>query len=283
MLLYHPLWVVEHALLKGSPCSLREVWRGAQVALKLESTTRDWEARVKLKREDSAGYNLWATPAGDVWLPKGSESALSILTAQQEVRIYDVDGQTVRPGTTVLDCGAHVGLFARAALKAGAARVIAIEPSPQNLECLRRNLVKEIAEGRVTVVPKGVWHKEEHLTLYQNPFNTAGDTFTPNPGSGNIPAGVLPLTTIDLISNELSLPRIDLIKMDIKGAAANAIQGASAVIASSHPRFVIALEDGDTLDATTAAFRAVRANYQVACGMCVPDGNQVWPEVVLFQ
>jgi FkbM family methyltransferase len=46
----------------------------------------------------------------------------------------------VRAGDVVLDCGAGIGLFARQALKRGARTVIAIEPVPENLECLRRNL-----------------------------------------------------------------------------------------------------------------------------------------------
>ncbi|MBO0885548.1 MAG: FkbM family methyltransferase [Mycobacterium sp.] len=45
----------------------------------------------------------------------------------------------VEPGDTVLDCGAFVGAFSRAAVKAGA-RVIAVEPSRTNRRCLTRNV-----------------------------------------------------------------------------------------------------------------------------------------------
>lgn len=45
-----------------------------------------------------------------------------------------------REGDIVADMGAHIGVFARRALEAGAARVVCWEPEPVNLEVLRRNL-----------------------------------------------------------------------------------------------------------------------------------------------
>ena len=83
----------------------------------------------------------------------------------------------VQPGSVVLDCGAHIGVYVKEALSKGAKQVVAIEPAPENIECLRRNFAKEIAENRVTVYPKGVWDKEETLTLHVNPNNSAGDSF----------------------------------------------------------------------------------------------------------
>lgn len=41
---------------------------------------------------------------------------------------------------TVLDCGAHIGTFARDALNRGATSVIAYEPDPLNVSLLRRNV-----------------------------------------------------------------------------------------------------------------------------------------------
>ena len=61
----------------------------------------------------------------------------------------------VRPGDVVLDCGANIGVFVRESLDAGAKTVVAIEPAPENIECLRRNFKDEIAAGRVIVYPEG--------------------------------------------------------------------------------------------------------------------------------
>jgi hypothetical protein len=67
-----------------------------------------------------------------------------VLLAQQKRKIYG---------------GAHVGTYVRTAPDAGAARVIAIELSPEALECLRRDVPREVASGRVIVYPKGIWDR----------------------------------------------------------------------------------------------------------------------------
>jgi len=83
----------------------------------------------------------------------------------------------VRSGDVVLDCGANVGVYTRDALDSGAKLVVAIEPAPENIECLRRNFAPEVAAGRVIVYPKGVWDKDDFLTLNVDPNNSAADSF----------------------------------------------------------------------------------------------------------
>jgi predicted RNA methylase len=96
--------------------------------------------------KDKAGLHLWETPRGRYWIPQGSDDVLLILLSQQESRIYGFDQETsVRNGDIVVDCGAHIGVFTREALSLGAKLVIAVEPAPENLECLRRNFATEIA------------------------------------------------------------------------------------------------------------------------------------------
>ena len=67
---------------------------------------------------------------------------------------YDSGENGVSAGDTVIDCGAHIGAFTRYALNNGAHRVVAIEPNPVNIACLRRkrNFANEIENGSVTVV-----------------------------------------------------------------------------------------------------------------------------------
>ena len=73
--------------------------------------------------------------------------------------------RTVREGDIVIDCGAHVGVFAANALELGAEKVVAIDPDPTQVECLRRNFPAEIASGKLILVPKGVWSEKGSMTL----------------------------------------------------------------------------------------------------------------------
>lgn len=65
-------------------------------------------------------------------------------------------------GGTVIDLGANIGIFSLHALDSGAARVVAVEPFPDNLEMLRENIEASGATGRVAVVDAACvgWHQE---------------------------------------------------------------------------------------------------------------------------
>src|SRR5690349_5194000 len=172
----------------------------------------------KLVKEDG-GLELWETPKGSFWIPKGSRYVLPFNLAEMEDHIYGQGEHFIHPGDIVLDCGASDGDFTREALRAGASKVVSIEISPSSVECLRRNLAAEIAAGRVVVYPKGVWDRDDTMTLEVDDTNFAANTVVLHPGTTH-PSVQVPLTSIDKIVAELSLPRVDFIKMDIEGAEA---------------------------------------------------------------
>jgi FkbM family methyltransferase len=281
---YPPLAVVAVGWFANSPlCTAREVWQGAgqyYASLKLKDRIA---AGMKLKQEDPAGYKLWSTPAGDFWNPAGSDSVLPIILAQQEADLYGLGGHGVKPGDIVLDCGAHIGTYAKRALKSGAKLVVAIEPAPANLECLRRNLHEEIQAGQVIIYAKGVWDKEEMLPLFENPENSAGDSFVSNRASRRVSPSI-PLTTIDRLVEELGLDRVDFIKMDIKGAVVKALTGAGQVLRRDRPRLAISTEEKeDHPMEVSAALEGMKLGYRPACGICTLAGASISPDVVFFR
>jgi FkbM family methyltransferase len=268
---------------RNAICSLRDVMRGSDQYYSRYQARQRLARRVHLKREDPSGFRLWSTPDGEVWLPKGSEEALPILLAQQEVNLYGLGGRGAKPGDVVLDCGAHVGLYTRTALRAGARLVVAIEPAPSNLECLRRNLKAEIEAGRVLVCPKGVWDKEAVLPLFEDSSNTAGDSFVEQ-GKGSKVAGEIPLTTLDALVADLHLPRVDFIKMDIKGATEKALAGGYRTLRTYKPGLAISTEeDQDDPRMVAGAVERLGAGYKAACGSCVLSAGSVQPDVLFFR
>ena len=118
-------------------------------------------AGSRLLQKDPNGLVQWATPFGNYWIVGGNDFFLPFHLAEQEIGIYVHPDAAIRKGDIVVDCGANVGVFTRRALDAGAKLVVAIEPAPDNLECLRRNVADGLAAGRVIIVPKGVWDKED--------------------------------------------------------------------------------------------------------------------------
>ena len=231
---------------------------------------------------ESDGLELWDTPKGQYWIPKGNRYVLPFNLAEMEAQIYGSGEHFVQPGDIVLDCGASDGDFSREALKAGAKLVVAIEISPTSVECLRRNLAGEIAGKRALVYPKGVWNKNDILTLNVSDENFAANSVVLHP-EGTHAAVQVQLTTIDQIVTELALPRVDFIKMDIEGAEVNALHGARETLRRFRPRLAIATEHKpDDEISIPNAVRAIRSDYHAECGYCAQSGGHIRPEAMYF-
>jgi len=236
----------------------------------------------KLIETDPAGYQLWDTPAGRFWIPTGSRWVLPFNLAEQRRRIYGNDQQSARAGDIVLDCGANVGVTVRVWLAAGAKKVVAIEPAPENIEVLHRNFKDEIAAGRVIVYPKGVWNKEEFLPMQIDPNNSAADSFILHREGGKEISGI-PLTTIDKLVAELQLERVDLIKMDIEAAEPKAIMGGRETIAKFHPRMALCTYHApEHPKLVRELVLAAWPGYTVECGPCAEADHGVRPDVMYF-
>ena len=259
-------------------CSAPDVFRGTSLTEAVRSLEKSLASTARLLRRDE-GFSLWKTKEGEWWIPTGGENVLPGLLAQQRAGSYDP--KAIR-GKVVLDCGAHIGLYTREAVEYGAERIVAIEPSPDNIACLRRNVELMGGSSKVTVYPKGVWDEEKTLKFYHSPQNSAGDSFVAK-AEGDQVLEEIPVTTIDRIAEELNLQEVSVIKMDIKGATIRALNGGRAVVAKFHPKFVISTEEReDSTDEIIAWMK--QHGYRIRCGACaVSDGMQVSPAVMFFE
>src|SRR5581483_7494883 len=123
-----------------------------------------------------------------------------------------------RPGSTVVDCGAHHGmmtvLFSKAVGPQG--RVIAYEVLPENASVIRQNAVLNRCDN-VTVRPVGIGAAPGSLTVTENASNTVvlGDA-----ASGE--------RIVEIVRLDDDLPaalNIDFIKVDVEGHDLEALQG----------------------------------------------------------
>ncbi len=250
-----------------------------------ETAIKDRILAASKKLETDGSFEHWNTPYGLYWIPVGSHYVLPFNLAEQEMQIYGTGEQTVKPGDVVLDGGANVGVFVRVALKAGAKTVVAIEPAPENLECLRRNFKQEIEEGKVIIYPKGVWDKDETLTLRVDPSNSAADSVVLKT-EGQTKSVQVPLTTIDKMVAELKLPTVNYIKLDIEGAEPNALRGGTETIAKFHPRLSISsYHQPDHPVVIPQTVKAISANYKMDCGPCNESRQEylIRPEILYFR
>ena len=253
-----------------SQCPVGLTMTSVESVNEIRAITDRMRAESRLAREDG-DLQLWETPRGPYWMPKSSAKMIPLVLAEQEYQIYGRGAHAVKPGDIVLDCGADIGTFTRSALNQGAKLVVSIEPAPDKAPCLRRNFEREIAAGRVIVVPKGVWNQEGSLVLY-------GDSVVEKRTAEGVS---VPLIPIDKLVAELGLPRVDYIKMDIEGAEKPALAGAGGTLRKYHPHLSIATEHlPDDATAIPAAVRAIAPEYKLQCGPCEFADGHFRPQVV---
>ena len=272
-----------YALGRSSHCSMQQAVHSFDTIARRGEIMKELDRGKHLVEKDPAGFNLWQTSLGRFWVPARNDETLIFNLAEQATKVYGEGRDGVQPRDVVLDCGANVGVFTREALADGTRLVVAIEPAPENVECLRRNFADEIGKGRVIVVPKGVWNKDDILPLRIDAGNSARDSFVGSFGPALAEVKV-PLVTIDELAAELKLERVDFIKLDIEGAEKQAVSGAKNTLAKYHPRLAIAMEHlaDDPVRIPQVLF-AEAPGYRVICGDCVDEVTRIRPDVLFFQ
>jgi len=154
-----------------------------------------------------------------------------------ETIIYE---RLIRPGDRVIDVGANIGYFTVlfAELVGDAGHVLAIEPEPNNIRLLRKNVAARGLSGIVTVAETAVGATTGSAKLYTAASGNLGDNrmyYTPE-RHGLVSAkerGVreVALERVDVLAADRR--RADFVKMDIQGYEAHALRGMTAVIEAS--------------------------------------------------
>ena len=244
-----------------------EEFSGIQANVEKQLTIEREDPALKIQLIRTSGRSFWIKEQGE---DRSGKSTLAYVIAEQTWIASYAPNDTVQPGNVVVDVGAHIGTFDDYALRRGASKVILIEPDPVNVECIRRNFPKEIAEGRLIVVPEGAWSSRSTLEFSTGVGNSGTGSFVIHEsGSKTISVPVRPL---DDILAELGVGKIDYIKMDIEGAEREALKGAKETLRRWKP--VIMLDSYHLSDDDVVLPRLIReANpeYRSSCHLCSPD------------
>lgn len=178
--------------------------------------------------------------------------------------------ELLRPGMTFLDVGANWGYFTLlgAHLTGAAGRVIALEPDPRLVPLLRRN-VEVNGLGHVEVLPlaaaatTGSFLLRGHDACAEN----RGTSRLTHDQTDGAPAFWVTTTSLDALLDARHVDTVDLLKMDIEGAEALALEGMRAglsrhrytrIILELHPTMLE--EHGSSVRAIVELLRG--AGYQ---------------------
>ena len=158
---------------------------------------------------------------------------------------YEIEKQRtleafVKPGMVVFDIGAHAGFYSLffSLLVGRAGYVWAFEPDVQNAGYLLRH-VDLNRLGNVTIVPAAVGaapdlgHFRRGSDSYIGHLAACGDYRVPS-------------LSLDGLLTDPSVPRPDLIKIDVEGGEAAVLAGASELLRGHRPIVFVALHGART-------------------------------------
>jgi FkbM family methyltransferase len=148
--------------------------------------------------------------------------------------------EQARPGTVAIDVGANVGMFTvPLALAVGpSGRVLTIEPSPENVERLEKNVDLNLLEN-VVVEPIAVSDKPEQLALQlaSDPgFHSTAEIAESRSVDESL---TVQAETLDEVWLRAHAPNVSFIKIDTEGSEDAVLRGAEQILRACRPALLV--------------------------------------------
>jgi FkbM family methyltransferase len=160
--------------------------------------------------------------------------------------IYEAANQRVllsalRPGATVFDVGANIGLLSVPLLAAEPGlRVISVEPSPHTFACLQRTVAASPWRNRWTILPVATGEGEGQIDFFcADPALGAFDGVRDTHRAGATTKITVPLTTLDKLWTDAGCPDVCAVKIDVEGAEAATLRGATSLLQATRPLVLV--------------------------------------------
>ncbi len=136
----------------------------------------------------------------------------------------------------IIDCGAYVGCFTIIASKlvGSHGKVIALEPDATSYRKLLANIELNKLTN-VSAINKGVFDIVGKKKFFARTSRGSSFIFT----NDHLPSKDVNVITIDSLSKELKLDKLDFVKMDVEGAELFVLRGSKQTLKKLKPNFAI--------------------------------------------
>lgn len=161
------------------------------------------------------------------------EESLFILAPRNEQWMWPY--LNMEKGNTFIDVGAHIGKYALWGARTVGEHglVVALEPYEPNYDALIRG-VCENGFKNLVALKCVAWNENRIIPLFLN--ESTGGSLKVNGGFGEVCANA---RTLDSIVEDLKMPRVDLIKIDVEGAEFEVLSGADHLLSRYAPRVLV--------------------------------------------
>ena len=160
------------------------------------------------------------------WLPSACWYIRNFIAGTFEENSVRIFKSLLRPGATVLDLGAHIGLYSLLAgqIAGSEGRVYAFEPDPTVFPVLIRNITANGFAEIIHAEQKAVGNTEGSVKFFLASTQSGYSSIYPA-GIKNAQCIEVQMTTLNSFLASEGWPPVDLIKMDIEGSEPLAFQG----------------------------------------------------------
>lgn len=134
----------------------------------------------------------------------------------------------LKEGDVVAEMGAYMGYYTMyLSEKVGEnGRIIAIEPLPDNLDYLYKNIKKNNINN-ITVVPKGVWNKKEKLTFFRKQDDHQSASLILKDVERK--KKEIDVDSLDNILSESNVNKVDFMIIQLNGVEYEALEGLTKI------------------------------------------------------
>jgi len=141
---------------------------------------------------------------------------------------FKTDRYTPKSGDTAVEMGAFRGFFIMKLcnLVGEQGKVLAIEPMPENIRLLKKNL-KSNSIKNCTIVEKGVWHEADKMVFNKKETdNQSSSLVIADHGKEQY---AVPVDSLDNILDEARIEKCDFMVIQLNGVEIDALRGMSKV------------------------------------------------------
>jgi FkbM family methyltransferase len=226
---------------------------GQPTASKFAGRLRRFWAKSAREKRASLCWNLWKVlpnlpvplrlPFGAWWLVRGSGLDGQLLSGGFEDAELRFVQRFLRPGMTVLDVGAHHGLYTLLASKRVGrhGRVVAFEPSPRERQRLQQHVhLNRCSNVRIEPFALGNEDKEDNLHVVEGGDSGCNSLRRPAVTSRTSEVRVRVIRLDDWLAKQ-RIDGVDFIKMDVEGGELAVLQGTGTLL-QTPPRPVFLAE-----------------------------------------
>lgn len=164
---------------------------------------------------------------------------MNLSFSDYEVFETELIEKELKEGDIFVDIGANLGYHTLTAAKrvGPSGKIYAFEPEPKNFKLLQKNIETNNYTDRCELIRKGISNKTDKEKLYIDPYNYGGhalfdhfqkpEVFLGAQASKNIPSrnNFIEVEVVALDTFLGKNKKVNVIKMDIEGAEALALQG----------------------------------------------------------